>query len=147
MNEASATPDGVLADVWVPGLPKTKGSLTRGRGGGMRESVIGSTTWRLLVAERVRGWRKVQGLTVPYDGPVIVLACFYLSADPIAARAGDLDKLVRNVLDACAADATREAANGGAYVNDNQVVSMRAEKIGPVQECGLRLQIAIAALL
>lgn len=143
----SATADGVLADVWVPGSPKTKGSLTRGRGGGMRESVLGSTTWRLLVAERVRGWRKVHGLTVPYDGPVVVSAFFCLTADPIAKGAGDLDKLVRNVLDACAADAKRKAANGGAYVNDNQVVSLQASKSGPVLACGLRLQIAIAAPL
>jgi Holliday junction resolvase RusA-like endonuclease len=84
----------------VPGHPKTKGSLVvrNAKAGTMREAVAGSTRWRQLIAERVRECRQ---RAEAWDGPAGVTAYFYLPRDDIiTARAGDIDKLTRNVLDA-----------------------------------------------
>lgn len=136
----------VIAAVWVPGHPATKGSLDFFGPGQVRESVKGSEDWRIKVAEAVSanisarnlgGWHGAPRLTgPPTTGPVVVQCTFWLDPgflglenDPaIWHGAGDVDKLARNVLDACAADAKDAAKNGGAFANDNQVERLVSEK-------------------
>jgi Holliday junction resolvase RusA-like endonuclease len=126
----------MLAHVWVPGAPKTKGSLdfipgrkcecspscrgylNAGRANA-REGVVGSKRWRSMTAERISACMRLD--LTPYSGEVSIVAAFYLSVrDPIAVRSGDLDKLLRNALDA--------AEDAKIYGNDVQVVSIRADK-------------------
>lgn len=107
----------VVLEVFVPGHPKTKGSLEK-QGGRMVESVAGSKTWRRLVAQRARD---VAGGAAPIVGPVAVRLAFYL---PVACvwvgRPGDNDKLERNVLDAL--------TDAQVYGDDVQVVRSIVEK-------------------
>lgn len=155
----------VIAAVWVPGHPATKGSLDFYGPGQVRENVKGSEDWRIKVAEAVSadisarnlgGWHGAPRLTgPPTTDPVMVRCRFWL--DPgrpditeenrpaIWRGAGDVDKLARNVLDACAADAADAAKNGGAFQNDNQVVRLIVDKFssgGRPGDSGLMLVIA-----
>jgi Holliday junction resolvase RusA-like endonuclease len=141
----------VITEVWVPGLPKTKGSLTFKGKEYVEENVKGSARWRRLVASAVRadlvrrhgvrpGLPPANHLTIP----VGVRLQFWLpeSAEPradvtgldratresasiglgpIKSGSGDLDKLVRNVLDAL--------TDAGAYRDDVQVVRVIADKM------------------
>lgn len=117
-----------MIEVWVPGHPKPKGSLEAD--GSMRQSVAGSEAWGRMIAS-----------VIPDDqcraqGPMRVDAAFWLEAPPTRAKRseiarfwaapvwsgtgnGDLDKLIRNALD---------AATGRAYANDVQVVEIHAWK-------------------
>lgn len=145
----------IITEVWVPGNPRTKGSLTA-RGGHAKDSVQ-SSRWRALMAERVRrdierrdilgGWKRE-----PYEGAVDVELVAFLNLErpkdwpedgpAIWNNAGDVDKLARNVLDAIAADAKSAIMNGGAIVNDNQVVRLVAEKYAAAPgEQGLWLRV------
>lgn len=105
-----------LLAVFVPGRPKTKGSMVARPNGSMHEGVVGSSKWRQMIAELAR--------LAPVEtelGPVAVTTIFYLPvASVIAVRAGDIDKLVRNVL-----DALQDAA---VYKDDVQVVRLTSEK-------------------
>lgn len=144
----------IIVDVFVPGAAKTKGSLAirNRRTGALRESVIGSSTWRALMAQAVRDdierrpnlgviTDHVQGtLGLPYAGPVAVTVAAYLrppagwttrflaGAWPIWDQAGDLDKLVRNVLDALGSKSKNPKMNGNAIVDDNLVCKIIASK-------------------
>jgi Holliday junction resolvase RusA-like endonuclease len=127
----------ILTECWIPGLPKTKGSLNFIGERYVKENVKGSTRWRVLVADAVRRDRKRRALSEPAYGPVAVRALFWLPAPrnpnrdfgaPVHAGAGDVDKLARNVLDALADDAKVASKNGGAFVNDNQVCDLLAVK-------------------
>lgn len=125
----------LLASTFVPGAPKTKGSLDfiPGKkcrccakcnahlpGGHVAEGVIGSKRWRLLMAEAVRQCQRQLSMT-KYDGPVTIVAAFYLPvASVITPRAGDLDKLLRNALDAL--------EDAKTYGNDVQVVRIITDK-------------------
>ncbi len=139
-------PGDVLLWAVVPGRPVTKGSLeprTRpckccaGCKGvlltGLRESVKDSKLWRQLMAQRFGSLRKFDA---PYLGPVTVVITAYLPvADVIAPRAGDVDKLERNVLDAL--------TDAGIYGDDNQVVKGTCEKVSALEA----RQVASAAVL
>jgi len=112
----------LLVMAWVPGHPKTKGSMVvrNAKAGTMKEAVAGSTHWRQLIAARVRECRQ---LVQAWDGPAGVTAYFYLPRDDVTtARAGDIDKLTRNVL-----DALEDAA---IWVNDVQCVTLDVRKLG-----------------
>lgn len=103
-------------NLWVPGRPKTKGSLDfkPGRrcrccaaceahllgGGVVSENVVGSKRWRQLMAYAAKGAvRKGDGF--PLQGRVAVSAAYYLpTSSAVAHGSGDLDKLARNTLDA-----------------------------------------------
>lgn len=141
----------LLLDVFVPGAPKTKGSMDfqptgarctcsprcRGRlpGGRAVQNVAGSTEWAQLVAYAVRADIARRGL-VAEAGAVTVALVFGLPvADVIAARSGDVDKLIRNVLDAL--------KTGGAYVDDVQVVRVLADKVavGPMGRKGVHIRV------
>jgi hypothetical protein len=139
----------ILTQTWVPGHPKTKGSLTAK--GGHATDTPASKRWRALMAERVRQdierrrhpepnvW--IDETAWPWRGPVLVAAYFWL--EPTTGKAiehahetgaatwpmaGDVDKLARNLLDALAADAKSAAMNGGAFLNDNQVINCNVWK-------------------
>lgn len=131
-----------ILKIWVPGRPRTKGSLAGGRTGAgsirMTDSVL-SKTWRkaiedrtvpliadpVVVNDRTR-WQLREGW--PLAGPIVVSAIFSfrrLAKDeevrPIGHRYGDLDKLLRNVFDAL--------QSAKVYAEDCQVSSLgRVEK-------------------
>jgi hypothetical protein len=145
----------IITDVWVPGAAKTKGSMEviNRATGAMRESVDGSPRWRVLMAQAVcddiarrrHGSRSPDDpfhIELPYPGAVSVVATFYLSPPagwvarflgwspwPIWERAGDVDKLARNVLDALGSKARNTKYNGGAITDDNLVVQLNVAKL------------------
>ena len=130
----------IIVDVFVPGAAKTKGSMeVRNRAtGAMRESVVGSSRWRALMADAVRTELTRRQRTGPWAGPVAVHVLAHLSPPDAswAARlwaywyqAGDLDKLVRNVLDALGSTSKNPKMNGGAIIDDNLVCRLVAEKV------------------
>jgi Holliday junction resolvase RusA-like endonuclease len=135
-----------VLNFWVPGPPKTKGSLTaraprchccpacRGYVGQpqLRDSV-GSGRWRKLVAyqaAQAMGQLPWGGLII---GPVAVDLTFGLLGDPVATGAGDLDKLYRNVLDAL--------TDAGVYKDDVQVMRLSGSK--SEDEPGVRVRVVI----
>jgi len=124
----------VLLQTFVHGWSRPKGSLrgemTRGGGGRltgkvrMVESSAESTTWLRTMAIAFEGARR---MAEPYVGPVVVQAQFWFdpsgfgeetreSPFPVHPHIGDLDKLVRNVLDALQA--------GKIIKDDRQVVDL-----------------------
>lgn len=141
----------ILTEVWVPGHPRTKGSLTVK--GGYAADTAHSKRWRAFMAEQVRqdiALRRNSAAPAlnevwPYLGPVAVWFAAWLpkgsgtaapDEPPVWYGAGDVDKLARNVLDALAADAKNATMNGGVYVNDNQVVRLSGEKFTASPELG-----------
>ena len=158
----------IIVDVWVPGAAKTKGSMVARPNGSMRESVVGSSAWRALMAQAVRDdiARRCAGKNAmtgfddfkgePYPGAVSVTVVAYLAQPqtprfldslwywPIWERAGDLDKLVRNVLDALGSTSKNAKMNGGAIIDDNLVCRLAAEKLvtGPDwPRAGVRIRV------
>jgi hypothetical protein len=144
----------ILVDTFVAGRPKTKGSMrVRNRQTlALEESVDGSGTWRALMAGAVKADYQArtsavhQGDRPPHPGPVAVIAVFYLPVDPTQTRAGDVDKLARNLLDALASDARNPRYNGGVIFNDNQVARLDVMKTGPCVSPTLGVHIRIVAL-
>lgn len=130
------SPGSILAHAFVPGAPKTKGSLdfVPGRkchccgacnahlpGHHAKEGVVGSKRWRSMMAEGVRMVQRQMGVG-KHEGEVTVAAAFYLPVrSVIAARAGDLDKLLRNALDAL--------QDAQTYGDDVQVVRIVTDKL------------------
>jgi Holliday junction resolvase RusA-like endonuclease len=98
---------------WVPGPPKTKGSMEAQHGGRrMVQSVEGSEEWALKITRAVQQLLATE--PTPYRGAVMVTLAFWLPvADAAAGRCGDVDKLERNVLDAL--------TEAGVYGDDVQV--------------------------
>lgn len=161
----------LLLRTFIAGVPKTKGSLRvrNARTGVLAEGVKGSGDWRALVAGGVRDayrawWAEMTctagkpldarfgtcshpphmrcGAPQPTPGPVAVRALFDLPVDPLQVRAGDLDKLLRNLLDALASDARNPRYNGGVIVNDNQVARfLDVRKTGPHAHPGLHVEV------
>lgn len=112
----------LLVMAWVPGAPKTKGSLAvrNGKTGALRESVAGSTRWRQLMA---KAFVTARQQAEPWAGPAGVTAYFYLPRDdPATTRAGDIDKLTRNVLDAL--------EDARIWADDVQCVTLDVRKLG-----------------
>lgn len=112
-----------IVSVFIPGLPKTKGSMEHVGGGKMRESVEGSTRWKRIMAGLIHDQYR-RSFSAPYPGPCSVLADAYFDCtgeDLIREGAtGDTDKLMRNVMDAL--------KDAGAYIDDAQVVDERLRK-------------------
>lgn len=143
----------ILVDTFVAGRPKTKGSMrVRNRAAlQLEEGVAGSGHWRALMAGAVRddyqrrwsGWpSNATGTRLPTPGPVGVKAIFYLPVDPLQVRAGDLDKLARNLLDALASDSSNSRYNGGVIFNDNQVARLVLDKVGPAPRPGVHIVVS-----
>lgn len=147
----------IIVDVWVPGAAKTKGSMVARPNGSMKESVIGSSAWRALMAQAIRDdiarryparGEPGENGSMPYPGAVAVTMTAYLAPPgsdpykdaglrargwlqwgwPVWERAGDLDKLARNALDALGSKSRNPKMNGGAIVDDNLVCRLVAEK-------------------
>lgn len=123
---------------FVPGIPRPKGSLKpqQIRGGGGR--LTGRT--RLVDSDNSKHWRRTMAkhfgamrtVGMPVSGPVVVSAVFYFDRNDYLVRAdsqwpdhphiGDLDKLLRNLLDALQVDETGEGNGAGIIADDRQVV-------------------------
>lgn len=133
----------ILCSVWVPGSPKTKGSLTVVNSGGKGrkahvEDTPESKRWRMFMVERIRSWRWQQpGAALwygqPYPGPVDITATFYQAIKPEdmvrkVAGSGDLDKLVRNLFDAISVNDDPKLG-AGVILDDMQVICLSANKL------------------
>jgi Holliday junction resolvase RusA-like endonuclease len=119
-------------DVFVPGAPKSKGSLTA-QGKRMVENVAGSGYWRKLMANRLRQYWDGDE---PLDGLVQVDAYFYLpvaSMDALVTKGArgnyDLDKLLRNLYDAI--------TDAGVWRDDSQAASGTIVKVMATGPSGL----------
>jgi crossover junction endodeoxyribonuclease RusA len=135
-----------MITVWVPGAPKTKGSMVQQqqrRGGRLVQSVPGSERWAALVAEAAQQFTRGPNWTqtIPAGVPVAARLTFWMPQTDVAqggAGSGDVDKLARNVLDAL--------TKAGAYGDDVQVVNLVVNKY-PAREYpgpGLLIQLAPA---
>lgn len=140
----------ILVNTFVAGLPRTKGSLAKRPNGTLYDSVVDSGKWRALMAGAVRDSYDVHMVRAlgpstdghpPHPGPVEVSATFHLPIDPCAFGAGDLDKLVRNLLDALGTHSKNPRYNGGVIVDDNQVVIISAQKVGPAAHPGVVVRV------
>jgi Holliday junction resolvase RusA-like endonuclease len=142
----------ILTNVFVPGNPKTKGSLDLmparrgGRPGRVyaRENVSGSTEWRRQVARAVKRDQATRGIYAPWAGAVAVRLVFWLpvpvdvgraldeygvtaeDVEAVAGGDGDIDKLVRNVLDAMGSSSADDAR---VYDDDVQVTRVVVDKV------------------
>lgn len=142
MSDGYVPPPSTSLEVWVPGRPKTKGSMrvVNGRKGVLTESVEGSKRWRELmryatVEAMKRDLVRVGGGASrwPLTGPVGVGLAFGMPVLSTGGRAGDLDKLARNVLDAL--------TDAGVYGDDVQVAYLIASKEGPVEHAGVTIRV------
>ena len=149
---------------FVPGHPRPKGSLdpqiVRGGGGRptgavrMVESSVDGPRWRRTIAKHVLalGWPAIEGpcevdMTFWFDPASVghVLDPLDLDDYPTHAHIGDIDKLVRNVLDALGVDKTGKGNGAGVYADDRQVVRVLADKVwahtdrGGIAGVGLRV--------
>lgn len=115
----------------VIGTPVTQGNKSAFVRGGRAVMVEGKgpgrqkhKDWRAAVAEAARSWCGANGNPPLITGPVIVRATFGLQKPasapkrtrtfPIKARSGDVDKLVRSILD---------SITGVLIADDSQVVA------------------------
>lgn len=110
--------------ITVRGIPAPQGSKRHVGGGRMIEMSKAVGPWR----EAVRGetQRAMDGLA-PLEGPVAVFVYFYLprpkslaKSVTLPAKRPDIDKLARAVLDGL--------TEGGAWLDDGQVVRLQAQK-------------------
>ena len=121
----------IITELWIPGRPVTKGSLTR-VGDALRDTPQ-SKAWRRIMAGAIRDdLRRRHGLLdVRYPGPVAVEAVWWLPVPVLQSGAGDIDKLLRNLLDALSAPTKRTtdvSLCASAIVDDNQVVGVASTK-------------------
>lgn len=155
MGSTLKTFPAILTDVWVPGPPRTKGSLTVvNAGSSTRKAHVSDTAesrrWRALIVERVRDDRaSTPGRPLdPFLGAVHVSALFHQRVEDVTrkvAGSGDLDKLIRNVLDALSwnIDPTKGA---GVYRDDMQVSYISAGKIPADPNRGPGLMLCVRTL-
>lgn len=133
----------ILAEVWVPGRPRPKGSL-RCRGGAshsMEEDNPESKPWRIKMAGALRADRDRRGANepipiAPWIGAVDISVFAFFEPDGVGASSlgaplrthdgGDVDKLSRNVLDALQDGNDSSPAVLG---DDSLVIGLYAEKI------------------
>jgi Holliday junction resolvase RusA-like endonuclease len=104
--------------LWIPGHPRTKGSLDE-----RHQDTPQSKKWRALMAYDMRRERQRIGMpTAPKGIAVAVSARFFLPTDDaVTPNCGDLDKLLRNLLDA--------GEDAGVWANDVQVVRILSDKL------------------
>lgn len=143
-----------LADLWIPGVPRTKGSLTvvnsgaRGRKAHV-EDTPESVRWRMLMVDMLRKDQGRRGIVnQPYPGAVYVIATFYQRVEDLTrkvAESGDLDKLLRNLFDALSVN--KDSRKGAGVIKDD----MQITRLTAVKEIatgggspGLRVIVGIA---
>jgi Holliday junction resolvase RusA-like endonuclease len=141
---------------FVPGHARPKGSLRPQQvkdGAGELTGRVRlvdtphSTRWRRTVSKHVAalGWPSIDeapcevNMTFWFDPAAVGASRAYVDAHshPVHPHIGDLDKLVRNVLDAL--------QDAGVYANDRQVVRVVADKVWAEYGCstaGLGLRVA-----
>lgn len=119
-----------MITVWVPGQPKTKGSMEHRGGGRLQRSdtkddgTSASKRWEDLMTYALgRAFNGPDHTQQFYPGvAVAVRATFWLPVDdPTTPRCGDLDKLAR-----AAGDAGQRAR---AYADDVQIVRFFLDKV------------------
>lgn len=114
----------LLVDLFVPGVPRTKGSLDlRNRKAGTLAGDPREVQWAAIVKRALIEDRSAGG-HAPIDGPVGVDLVFLMPTESVIVQgpgAGDLDKLVRSVLDAI--------TQAKVWGDDVQVVEMRVAKV------------------
>lgn len=126
-----------LVEFRTVGVPKPKGSLDVVTASHVREAVKGSKDWRKMM---VRAARAAHDRPGPWSGPVTVAALFRMPTPDVirnGAGAADLDKLVRNLLDAlgscgrgCDLDAEGNCpVHARIYVDDVQVIRLVVDKV------------------
>lgn len=123
----------ILPNVFVPGIPRPKGSMRHVGKGHMTEQVGGSGDWRAAVAYAARGaLLDMERLGNPpgvFLGPVSVHIRLQFAlpkskrhpAYPTSRATGDVDKHARNILDAL--------VDAAVIKDDSQVVVLRAHKV------------------
>ena len=134
-----------ILDDFVQGTPRPKGSMdtsaTRdGSGkltGGVRvKDSPQSVRWRRTMAQQLAMSYAARSVE-PVRGPVVVRATFWFDPErfgaatqltpwPMHPQIGDLDKLLRNLLDALAVDETGKGNGAAVFANDRQVVRFDA---------------------
>lgn len=126
----------ILLSTFVPGRPRSKGSLKhwcmkdRRHTVRVEEQVADSAKWKRTVAAHVqREALKAYGRHLQYAGPVVLRTVFYFDraredrpeeAYPVAMGIGDLDKLLRNVGDAL--------VSSGLIKDDQYIVRVEVDK-------------------
>lgn len=117
-----------LCDLWVPGIPRPKGSMTHIGAGRMRNASANVSRWQRMMADSARHDMSRRGTHLMPRGAAVSVGCVFMMphADlpeprepAIAERIGDVDKLLRCVLD---------ALTGVAYEDDVQVISARESR-------------------
>lgn len=129
----------ILAEAWVPGRPRPKGSLRclGGRAHHMEEDNPESKPWRVKMAGALRADRDARwGAVPPHFGAAEVTLFAFFEPDGVGASSlgaplrthdgGDADKLARNVLDALQDGTSDSPAVLG---DDSLVIGLYAEKI------------------
>lgn len=116
----------------VYGIPQTKGSTKAFMRPGMRFPVVTNDNtknkaWAATVAGEAQRARSLYGQTQPFEGAVSLMLTFYLPRPKSlpkrvvhATKRPDLDKMIRSV---------KDALKGVFYLDDSQVVSLRADKV------------------
>lgn len=141
----------LLAEFTVRGRPRSKGSLKvitpRGKKPRLIEDLKHSVPWRQRMMTAMRDQDTARGITfqAPHEGPVQVVATFLFERRGATALAspyptvnaginanGDLDKLLRNLLDAL--------QGAGVIKDDCQVVSIVTRK-GWAPEAGVEVTV------
>jgi Holliday junction resolvase RusA-like endonuclease len=116
-----------MIHTWIPGHPRTKGSLDE-----RHQDTPLSKKWRQMMAYALDRARRAEVITA--GAAVAVRAVFFLpTGDPTMPQCGDLDKLARNLLDA-GTDAT-------VYADDVQVVRLFVDKVADRQCPGVLISI------
>lgn len=135
----------IITELWIPGRPVTKGSLTVVNG--IPKDTPQSKAWRRIMAGAVRddlARKHLVRALIPYDGPVAVTAAWFLPVPVTQHGAGDIDKLMRNLLDALSAPSDRTQDTSlcaGAIVDDNQVQSVDSWKFCDAEMPGVVVQV------
>lgn len=138
----------LLAEAWIPGRPRSKGSLKvitpRGQRPRLIEDHKHSKPWRQRMVAALKDMATPEVVfEKPHAGPVGVIATFVFERHGATSKqlpcptlnagvnaCGDLDKLLRNLLDAL--------QDAGVIADDAQVCSIESGKVWG-SEAGVRL--------
>lgn len=126
---------------FIAGVPTAQGNHRISRAGRVYEATKGHRAWRNAVAVSTMTHRRRWVVAAwPIAAPVEVRAVFYLprpSRPRAVAPSGDIDKLARPLLDGI--------VEGGALVNDRQVVVLHASKryVGEAEPSGCLVTVLV----
>ena len=120
----------LIEAIRVPGHPRPKGSLdvVNASRKVLADNDL-SVRWRGLMAYKLGA---AYGGQEPARGPIGVWVVFHMpcTAEALLTRTvGDVDKLVRNLLDALADDPKKPKLSARVFADDSQVVLINATKV------------------